>query len=98
MRRMWWLGAGYVAGVSTAAWLRSKAKKTAQRYAPEHVREVVVTRIKDAGDKARHSMVDSSRQVGSEAKRVVDDIRRAASEGREAMKRAEGEMRGEAPA
>jgi len=29
MRRMWWLGAGYVAGLGTAAWLRSKAREAA---------------------------------------------------------------------
>ena len=96
MKRLWWLGAGYAAGLGTAAWLRSKARHAAERYAPEHVRQAVADRTRDLGDRARQSVVDRSRNLGHEAKRIADDLREAAAEGRDAMRRTEDELRDEA--
>ena len=93
MRRLWWLGTGYAAGLGTAAWLRSKARQAAARYAPENVRNVVADRSKEAASRARETAVDSAKNLGREAKRIADDVRHAMAEGREAMRRTESELR-----
>lgn len=93
MRRLWWLGAGYAAGLGTAAWVRSKARKAAEKYAPENVRNAVAERSKKAAERARETAVDSARHLGCEARRIADDIRHAVAEGREAMRDTESELR-----
>ena len=92
MKRMWWLGAGYVAGLGTAAWLRSKAREAAERYAPANVRNVVADRSRDAANRARDTAVDSAKNLGREARRIADDVRQAVVEGRDAMHRTESEL------
>jgi hypothetical protein len=93
MRRLWWLGAGYAAGLGTAAWVRSKARSTAEKYAPENVRNAVADRSKEAAERARETAVDSAKNLGREARRIADDIRHAVAEGREAMRDTETELR-----
>ena len=93
MRRLWWLGAGYAAGLGTAAWLRSKARQAAERYAPENLRNAVADRSREAAFWAQQTAAGSARQVGREARRVAEDVRLAVAEGREAMRRTERELR-----
>ena len=95
MRRMWWLGAGYVAGLGTAAWLRSKAREAAERYTPANVRSVVADRSRQAASRAQQTAADSARNLGREARRIADDLRHAVAEGREAMHRTESELIGD---
>ena len=97
MRRVWWLGAGYVAGLGTAAWLRSKAREAAERYAPSNVRNVVAERSQQAASRAQQTAFDGARNIGREARRIADDVRHAVAEGREAMRRAESELTGDEP-
>ena len=97
MRRIWWLGAGYVAGLGTAAWLRTKAREAAARYAPTNIRNVVAERSQQAADRARETAFDSARNVGREARRIADDVREAVASGREAMRRTESELTGDEP-
>ena len=92
MKRMWWLGAGYVAGLGTAAWLRSKAREAAERYAPANVRNVVADRSREAANRAKDTAVDSAKNLGREARRMADDVRQAVAEGRDAMHRTESEL------
>ena len=92
MRRMWWLGAGYVAGLGTAAWLRSKAREAAERYAPANVRSAVADRSREAAQRAQQTAADSARNLGREARRIADDIRQAVAEGREVMRDTESEL------
>ena len=93
MRRVWWLGAGYVAGLGTAAWLRSKAREAAERYTPANVRSAVADRSREAAQQARQTAADSARSLGREARRIADDIRHAVAEGRETMRDTESELR-----
>lgn len=92
MRRMWWLGAGYVAGLGTAAWLRSKAREAAERYAPANVRSAMADRSREAAQRAQQTAADSARSLGREARRIADDIRQAVATGREAMHDTEAEL------
>ena len=92
MKRLWWLGAGYAAGLATAAWVRSKARQTAERYAPANVRDAVADRSKQAAQRARETAADSARNLGREARRIADDVRQAMAEGREAMRNTESEL------
>ena len=92
MRRMWWLGAGYVAGLGTAAWLRSKAREATERYAPANVRNAVADRSREAAQRAQQTAADSARNLGREARRIADDLRHAVAEGREAMRDTESEL------
>ena len=92
MKRLWWLGAGYAAGLGTAAWVRSKARGAAERYAPANVRDAVADRSKQAAHRARETAADSARNLGREARRIADDVRQAVAEGREAMRQTESEL------
>ena len=92
MKRMWWLGAGYVAGLGTAAWLRSKAREAAERYAPANVRSAVADRSRQAASRAQQTAADSAKNLGREARRIADDLRQAVAEGREAMRDTESEL------
>ena len=92
MRRLWWLGAGYAAGLGTAAWVRSKARQAAERYAPANVRDAVADRSREAANRARETAADSAKNFGREARRIADDIRQAVAEGREAMRDTESEL------
>lgn len=94
MKRLWWLGAGYVAGLGTAAWLRSKARQAAARYAPENVRNAVADRSREAAYWAQQTAAGSARSFRRETRRIADDVRLAVAEGREAMRRTESELRG----
>ncbi len=98
MRRLWWLGAGYFAGLATAAWIRGKVRRAAERYTPEHVRGAVAGRARDLTDRARQSAESGSRRAAGEVRRVAGDIAAAAAEGRAAMRRTETELRGRGPA
>ncbi|MCY4421507.1 MAG: hypothetical protein OXC06_00405 [Acidimicrobiaceae bacterium] len=93
MRRLWWLGAGYAAGLGTAAWVRSKARQTAERYAPANVRSAVADRSKQAAQRAQQTAADSARNLGREARRIAEDIKHAVAEGRETMHDTESELR-----
>ena len=92
MKRLWWLGAGYAAGLATAAWVRGKALQTAERYAPANVRDAVADRSKQAAQRAQQTAADSARNLGREARRIADDVREAVAEGREAMRHTESEL------
>ncbi len=92
MKRMWWLGAGYVAGLGTAVWLRGKAREAAERYAPANVRSAVADRSRRAAGRAQQTAADSARNLGREARRIADDLRHAVAEGREAMHRTASEL------
>ena len=95
MRRVWWLGAGYVAGLGTAAWLRSKVRQAAERYAPANIRSAVADRSREAAGRAQQTAADSARNIGREARRIADDLRQAVAEGRETMQRTESELIGD---
>lgn len=95
MRRLWWLGTGYAAGLGTAAWMRGKVRRATRRYAPEQMRQAVADRTRDVGDRTRQAVVDGSRHLGREALRVAEDLREAAAEGRDAMRRTASELRDE---
>ena len=93
MKRLWGLGAGYAAGLGTAAWVRSKARAAAEKYTPENVRNAVADRSREAAQRAQQTATDSARNLGREARRIADDIRHAVAEGREAMCDTESELR-----
>ena len=97
MKRLWWLGAGYAAGLGTAAWVRSKARAAAEKYAPENVRNAVADRSREAAQRAQQTAADSARSLGREARRIADDIRHAVAEGRETMRDTESELRDDEP-
>jgi len=97
MKRLWWLGAGYAAGLGTAAWVRSKARAAAEKYTPENVRNAVADRSREAAQRAQQTAADSARSLGREARRIADDIRHAVAEGREAMRDTESELRDDEP-
>ncbi len=97
MRRAWWLGAGYAAGLGTAAWLRNKARAAAERYTPANLRSVVAERSQQAAARARDTAAAGVHNLGREARRIVDDVRHAMAEGRETMQQTESELSDDGP-
>ena len=98
MKRTWWFGAGFCAGLGSAAWLRGKARATAERYTPANVRSAVADRSRETAQRARQTAADTAKDVGRGARRIADDIRHAVAEGREAMLDTETELRDDEPA
>lgn len=72
MRRTFWLGIGYSIGLGTSIYVQRRVRRTVDRYAPEQVRQDVVAKSRVVTDRARD---------------VVIDLRDAAQEGVDAMRR-----------
>ena len=84
MKRVFWSTFGYAAGIGSSLYVQKRVRRTVDRYAPEQVRTDVA---------------DRSRRAAAKAKDVVIDLREAATEGVETMRRHEEELRQEfAPA
>lgn len=80
MKRIFWSGVGYAAGISTSVYVQRRVRRAVEYYTPEQVREDVAARGRQVADKARD---------------VVIDLREAAVEGVETMRAREQELRQE---
>ncbi len=80
MKRVFWSSVGYAAGISTSIYVQKRIRRTVERYAPEQVRHDVAAKGRRAADKARD---------------LVIDLRVAAAEGVDTMRRHEQELRAE---
>lgn len=82
MRRLFWVGVGYCAGLGSVAWARRQAQRV-----PERMRQAVTEQSRRVGDGAR--------RVGEGARRAAADLRDALDDGRAAMRATEDELREE---
>lgn len=80
MKRVFWSSMGYAAGISTSIYVQKRVRRTVERYAPEQVRDDVAVRTRQTADRARD---------------LVIDLRDAAAEGVDTMRRREQELRAE---
>jgi hypothetical protein len=80
MKRIFWSGVGYAAGVSTSVYVQRRVRRAVEHYTPEQVRRDVGVR---------------GRQVADKAREVVIDLRDAAAEGVDTMRARETELREE---
>lgn len=80
MKRVFWSGVGYAAGLGSSIYVQRRVRHTVERYAPEQVRTDVA---------------DRSRRAAEKAKDAVIDLRTAAAEGVETMRQREQELRDE---
>lgn len=80
MKRIFWSGVGYAAGISTSVYVQRRVRRAVEHYTPEQVR-------RDVGEK--------SRRVVDRARDVVIDLREAAADGAETMRTREQELRHE---
>lgn len=80
MKRIFWSGIGYAAGLSTSVYVQRRVRRAVEHYTPEQV---------------RYEVGIKSRQVADRARDVVVDLREAAAEGAEAMRDREAELRRE---
>ncbi len=80
MKRVFWSGFGYAAGLSTSIYVQRRVRRAVEHYTPEQV---------------RHDVSVKGRQVAEKARDVVIDLREAAAEGAEAMRAREDELRRE---
>jgi hypothetical protein len=80
MKRVFWSGVGYAAGLGTSVYVQRRVRRAVDHYTPEQV---------------RHDVAEKSRQVVGKAKDVVIDLREAASEGADAMRAREQELKNE---
>jgi len=53
IKRLVWMGTGYVAGAASSWWVQRKVKQTAERILPEAVRNELGTRVAALGQKAK---------------------------------------------
>ncbi|MEQ8839678.1 MAG: hypothetical protein RIB98_01745 [Acidimicrobiales bacterium] len=80
MKRIFWSGVGYAAGLSSSIYVQRRVRRAVEHYTPEQV---------------RHDVSIKGRQVAEKAREVVIDLRDAAVEGAEAMRDRENELRRE---
>jgi len=52
IKRLVWMGTGYVAGAASSWWVQRKVKRTAERVLPEAVRNEITNRVGAIGSKA----------------------------------------------
>ncbi len=84
MRRVIWTGLGYSLGLGTSLYLQKRMRRTVERIAPEQVRADVSAKGKATVERAKDS-VDRARDV-------VTDLREAAQEGVDAMRRERADL------
>ena len=82
MRRLFWVGVGYCAGLGSVVWARRQAQRV-----PERMRQAVTEQSRRVGDGAR--------RVGEGARRAAADLHDALDDGRAAMRATEDELREE---
>ena len=92
MKRLTCTAIGYMAGVSTALWLRSRVRRTVDRYTPARMREAMAKGAKAAKRQARKAVKGASRRVIGEVRLIADDIRDAVVDGRDTMRRTEDDL------
>lgn len=80
MKRLFWATTGYAAGIGTSIYVQRRVRRTVDRYAPEYMRQDVAARGRNAAERARG---------------LVIDLRDAASEGIDAMRQHEDQLRDE---
>ena len=93
MRKLTCVATGYVAGIGTALWLRSKVRRTVEKYTPVRVQQAVVERSQAARGRARQAVQDASQRVICEVRLVADEVRDAMADGRDAMRRTEDDLK-----
>ncbi len=77
MKRTFWAGVGYTLGLGSSLYVQKRVRRTVERYTPEQVRADAMTK---------------GREVTSRAKEAVIDLREAAHEGVEAMRREKADL------
>lgn len=85
MRRLFWLGLGYLAGLGSWLWLQRRVRYAFDRYAPTQLRASVAARSR--------AFADRSRRLNDQARQAVVDLRSAVVDGREAMRQSEARLR-----
>lgn len=84
MRRIIWTGLGYSLGLGTSFYVQKRMRQTVQRVAPEQMRADVSAKGKATVQRAKGT-VDRARDV-------VIDLRDAAQEGVDAMRRERADL------
>ncbi len=77
MKRTFWTGVGYTLGFGSSFYIQKRVRRTVERYTPEQVRTDAMTK---------------GREVASRAKDAVIDLREAAQEGVDAMRREKADL------
>jgi RNase adaptor protein for sRNA GlmZ degradation len=80
MKRIFWSGVGYAAGISTSIYVQKRVRRTVEKYAPEQM---------------RHDVAIKSRVAAAKARDLVIDLREAAADGVDTMRLREQELRDE---
>lgn len=93
VRKLTCAAAGYAAGIGTALWLRSKVRRTVEKYTPVRVQQAVAARSQAAKGRARQAVQDASQRVICEVRLVADEVRGAVVDGRDAMRRTEDDLK-----
>ncbi len=77
MRRTFWAGLGYALGIGTSLYVQKRVRLTVERYTPEKVREDLSSKSREVADRARDAVID---------------LREAAQEGVDAMRREKADL------
>ena len=74
MKRLVWLGSGYVAGATSGWYVSRRVRRAAERVLPTAVRNELTTRVGDIGRRAA-PLPDHSRMLWQKVRRVDIDLR-----------------------
>lgn len=80
MKRTFWAATGFTLGVGSSLYVQKRLRRAVERYTAEQVRQGVA---------------DAGRRAAARTRELIADLREAAQEGSEAMRRAEQDLRSE---
>ncbi|MCY3850227.1 MAG: hypothetical protein OXF75_05425 [Acidimicrobiaceae bacterium] len=80
MKRTFWAATGFTLGVGSSVYLQKRLRRAVERYTPEQVRQDV------AG---------AGKRVAAKTRDLLADLRDAAQQGSETMRRTEQDLRAE---
>lgn len=93
MKKLKWIVTGYLAGLGTAFWLRSRIYKAVAKYAPMRMTQSAARRSKALKGQTRKAVKNVSHQAANKARSMVGEVKAAMADGREAMRSTENELK-----
>ncbi len=62
MKRIFWSGVGYAAGLSSSIYVQRRVRRAVDHYTPEQVRSDVTAKSRQVASKAREVVIDLQAQ------------------------------------
>lgn len=78
MRRLVWMGTGYIAGAASSWWVRRKVRRTVKRVLPEAIRKEATARLNEKANSVGRTVgttVERARAAADRVRPMAIDLR-----------------------